>query len=109
LRGCFECAAPESSVKPSDAIGRPLTAREQRFAHTCHWPGCDKRVPPAMWGCKAHWFSLPKRLRDRIWRAYRPGQEITKTPSAEYIEAAQEVQRWIKEFKAGSNHKHKAK
>ena len=30
-----------------------------------------------------------------IWAAYVPGQEITKTPSAEYMEVAREVQRWI--------------
>lgn len=63
--------------------------------HTCHWPGCGKAVPPAMWGCKAHWFKLPKRLRDRIWETYRPGQEITKTPSATYLAVAAEVQAWI--------------
>lgn len=63
--------------------------------HVCHWPGCGKPVPAAMWGCKAHWFALPKRLRDRIWATYRRGQEITKTPSPKYIEAALEVQSWI--------------
>ncbi len=38
---------------------------------------------------------LPKNLRDLIWRTYRPGQEITKTPSPDYIHAAQKVQAWI--------------
>jgi len=63
--------------------------------HTCHWPGCNKEVPPAMWGCKAHWFKLPAILRRKIWQTYRPGQEITKTPSREYLAAAREVQEWI--------------
>ena len=66
--------------------------------HTCHWPGCETRVPTAMWGCKGHWFALPKRLRDRIWATYRRGQEVTKTPSPEYMEAAREVQDWIRQF-----------
>jgi len=48
-----------------------------------------------MWGCKPHWYRLPKHLRDRIWAAYVPGQEITKTPSREYIDAANAVQAWI--------------
>lgn len=65
--------------------------------HECHWPTCRTPVPPAMWGCKKHWFALPKRLRDRIWATYRPGQEIDKNPSDAYCEAAMEVQRWIKE------------
>lgn len=65
--------------------------------HTCHWPGCDKQVPPAMWGCKPHWFKLPKRLRDAIWDAYVPGQEQRMDPSDEYLDVAHEVQVWIEE------------
>lgn len=65
--------------------------------HTCHWPNCGKEVPPAMWGCRAHWFKLPANLRSRIWATYRPGQEIDKKPSPEYMEAAKAVQDWIKE------------
>lgn len=65
--------------------------------HHCHYPGCDKAVSPAMWGCKKHWFKLPMHLRNLIWRTYRPGQEISKNPSTEYIDAAKQVQAWIKE------------
>jgi hypothetical protein len=65
--------------------------------HHCHWPGCDKQCPPAMWGCKAHWFALPKYLRDAIWRTYEPGQEVTMTPSAAYLDVADAVQKWIAE------------
>lgn len=64
--------------------------------HTCHWPGCGKSVPPAMWGCKTHWFKLPARLRAKVWATFKPGQEITKTPSPEYLAVAREVQEWIK-------------
>lgn len=53
-----------------------------------------------MWGCRAHWFSLPKPLRDRIWMTYRSGQEVGKNQGAEYIKAAQDVQRWIREHGA---------
>lgn len=48
-----------------------------------------------MWGCKPHWFKLPKRLRDRIWTTYEVGQEERMDPSDEYLEAAREVQDWI--------------
>ncbi|VTU38488.1 hypothetical protein H4CHR_04438 [Variovorax sp. PBS-H4] len=68
-------------------------------AHTCHWPGCPAPVPPAMWGCRKHWFTLPKALRDDIWRTYVPGQEKTKTPSPAYLEAAHAVQAWISNYK----------
>ncbi len=65
--------------------------------HTCHWTGCNAEVPPRMWGCSHHWFRLPVALRRKILAAYVPGQEITKTPSAAYLEAAREVQWWIRD------------
>ena len=67
----------------------------QTRQHHCHWTGCDKQVPPAMWGCKPHWFALPATLRARIWATYAPGQEISMTPSSAYLEAAAAVQAWI--------------
>ena len=54
-----------------------------------------------MWGCRKHWFRLPKYLRDRIWAEFRPGQETNWTPSRAYLETAKEVQEWIK--KHGGN------
>lgn len=72
-----------------------VKAQPQTRGHTCHWPGCNKQVPPAMWGCKPHWFRLPARLRNAIWNAYGIGQEVTMTPSREYLDVATEVQRWI--------------
>lgn len=66
------------------------------MSHTCHWPGCKREVPPKMWGCRPHWFKLPKDLRDLIWATYRPGQEIDKNPSEDYLSAADAVQDWIR-------------
>lgn len=83
-----------------DAIARKrahVKAANQSRRHRCHWPGCDVQVPPAKWGCLKHWFMLPKHLRDKIWAAYRIGQEETMTPSDSYISAAKEVQEWIRE------------
>lgn len=71
--------------------------QRQDRRHTCHWPGCETQVPPAMWGCKPHWFKLPKRLRDAIWDEYVPGQEQRMDPSDEYLDVAIEVQAWIEE------------
>lgn len=68
------------------------------MSHVCHWPGCGTPVPPKLWGCKPHWFGLPKRLRDLIWATYVPGQEVTKTPSPEYQAAARQVQEYIAAF-----------
>lgn len=74
-----------------------VRSQGQTRDHHCHWPGCTKQVPPAMWGCKQHWFKLPTHLRNKIWATYRPGQEVTLTPSAAYLAAADEVQKWIAE------------
>lgn len=63
--------------------------------HECHWPDCKVQVPSAMWGCKEHWFRLPKTLRDRIWAAYKPGQEERMDPSEEYLAVAKNIQVWI--------------
>jgi hypothetical protein len=68
---------------------------DQGSGHTCHWPGCTRKVPPAMWGCRPHWFALPKPIRDAIWRTYRPGQERDRQPSAAYIDAARQARDWI--------------
>lgn len=68
---------------------------KQTRKHECHWPGCKKQVPPAMWGCATHWFKLPTAIRARIWSTYRGGQEQTMTPSKAYLDAAQAAQDWI--------------
>lgn len=85
------------TYESSDASSKRayVKSQGQTRGHTCHWPGCDKQVPPALWGCKTHWFSLPKGLRDRIWATYAPGQEKTMSPSSEYVDAAHAVEEWI--------------
>jgi hypothetical protein len=55
------------------------------MSHTCHAPGCKRLVPAKMFACKTHWYALPQKVRDAIWREYRDGQEITKTPSFRYL------------------------
>lgn len=64
--------------------------------HTCHAYGCDREVPPKMFMCYHHWKSLTPELQQGIWRHYRPGQEIDKTPSPEYLEAAREAIDYLK-------------
>lgn len=72
-----------------------VRSQGQTRKHHCHWPGCDRQVPPAMWGCRGHWYSLPIDLRSAIWRTFNPGQEVAGTPTRAYVEAAQAVQDWI--------------
>lgn len=91
-----EPPAPAAPPTIAEKVAHVKAAKQTRD-HECHWPGCGKQVKPAVWGCTAHWFRLPHELRDKIWCAYRPGQETTMTPSREYLEVADEVQRWIRE------------
>lgn len=86
-----------SDETPIGAKVAYVKGQGQTRSHHCHWPGCERQVPPAMWGCKTHWFKLPKALRDRIWRAYRPGQERDQRPSAEYLQVAREAEAWIRD------------
>jgi hypothetical protein len=86
---------PTPADDPTANKARYVTRQRQNRNHTCHWPGCEKQVPPAMWGCEPHWFKLRKRLRDRIWATYEIGQEVSMTPSDGYLDAAREVQDWI--------------
>lgn len=41
-----------------------VRAQGQTRPHHCHWPGCDKQVPPAMWSCKPHWFALQQWIQE---------------------------------------------
>lgn len=90
----FNFGDDKPGVTLRDKVDHVLGSKQTR-KHACHWPGCDKQVPPAMWGCGAHWRALPKALRDKVWAAYRPGQESDGNPSAEYLDVANEVQDWI--------------
>lgn len=67
--------------------------------HRCPWPGCPKQVDSDLWGCKGHWFAIPRELRMALWKAYRRGQTIW-TVSPEYGEAALAIARWIEAYTA---------
>lgn len=56
--------------------------------HHCHAIGCEKPIPPKMHMCGEHWRLVPKAVQQLIWKHYRPGQEIDKRPSIDYIAAA---------------------
>jgi hypothetical protein len=58
------------------------------MTHRCHAIGCELEVPPNLLLCRRHWFMVPKPLRKEVWRLYRPGQEVSKTPTPEYLVAA---------------------
>lgn len=65
------------------------------MSHHCHATGCTRKVPPEMFACRSHWFMLPKRLRDEIWRTYRPGQCDDWQISHEYANAARAAVQYL--------------
>lgn len=65
------------------------------MAHHCHATACKIPVPPEMFMCRKHWFSLPKELRNKIWKTYREGQCDDWNPSKEYCLAAKECLEFI--------------
>lgn len=87
-----------SASEPISLKAEYVKSQKQNRPHHCHWPGCKKQCPPACWGCKDHWYTLPKHIRNRIWYAYRPGQEKDMHPSKAYLEAATAAQEWIKAY-----------
>ena len=94
----FDCRKPAESIPVSDKVAHVKEALKKPKAgwHACHWPGCQKNVQPAQWGCTPHWFKLPLALRQKVWTTFKPGQEVSKTPSREYVLVARQVQEWIK-------------
>lgn len=55
--------------------------------HTCHALGCRALVAPKLLMCGKHWRMVPHEIQRQVWATYRPGQEIDKKPSFEYIQA----------------------
>jgi len=39
--------------------------------------------------CPAHWRKVPKHIQAQVWKHYRPGQEIRKDPTPEYLAVMQ--------------------
>ncbi len=80
---------PEGGKLPSPPASKRL--------HKCEWPGCDRVVPYSMWGCRAHWYALPKSLRTCIGHAYRAGINAGNHPTMGYVAAHRAALAWIAE------------
>lgn len=48
--------------------------------------------------CPKHWFALPERMRDAVWAAYVPGQEVRKDPSAQYLLVTREAVEYLEDI-----------
>jgi hypothetical protein len=55
------------------------------MSHTCHADGCKVAVSPKLFMCASHWAMVPHPLQREVWKHYRPGQEVDKKPTREYL------------------------
>lgn len=60
---------------------------------SCPNPKCRRKIPRSLLACKSCWFSLPKALRDKVWRHYQPKQEEPSgpAPTPEYYNVLKEA------------------
>lgn len=65
------------------------------MSHHCHAHNCPANVPPKLLMCRKHWHMVPRSLQKKVWDTYRPGQEIDKRPTTEYLKAADEAVRAV--------------
>jgi hypothetical protein len=65
------------------------TAPPRSSPHRCHAIECETEVPPWQLMCRRHWLIVPAELQREVWRHYKPGQEISKQPSRDYLAAAE--------------------
>lgn len=65
-----------------------------RATHQCFWPGCTQQVPLEYFGCRRHWFTLPRHYRDQIWDTYKPGQPA----SAAHLKNLGAAIQWSREY-----------
>ena len=80
-------------MSTQDVIGADLfaplrgseNARRGWGRHVCHAEGCEIEVPPKLLMCAKHWRQVPRTIQRAIWRHYRPGQEVDKAPTSEYV------------------------
>jgi hypothetical protein len=49
-----------------------------RDAKLCAAIGCSERIPASKVMCAVHWDEVPDDLRRLIWRAYAPGQKLSR-------------------------------
>ena len=74
------------------------------MGYKCHARGCNREVPPAKLMCFPCWVKVPNHLKRAVRLHYRPGQELTKNPSNEYLAAAQAAIHAVAELEDESLH-----
>jgi hypothetical protein len=54
-------------------------------AARCPVPGCDETIDRTRLMCRRHWYRIPRRLRDRVWRTWRSGSAVASGAHQEAV------------------------
>lgn len=48
-----------------------------------------------MFMCYRHWSLIPKAKQRELWQVYREGQEVSKSPTREYMDVARALRVFV--------------
>ena len=65
----------------------------------CVADDCKIRIPRRLLMCPKHWRKVPRPIQQRIYMFYRPGQEIDKNYSDDYIIAVMDAIQAVRDWK----------
>lgn len=57
-------------------------------AHTCHARGCQRACHAKYLMCYRHWRMVPPKIQEKVWKHYRPFQELDKNFSKKWLKWA---------------------
>ena len=67
--------------------GSALTALPRRPSR-CPVAGCGEQINPSRLMCRAHWYVVPRELRDLVWATWRSGEGALSTEHLEAVRLA---------------------
>ena len=90
-------AEPQASGGGGERGGVTGKTKQTEPIHCCHAYACPVVVPAKMLMCLKHWRMVPQSTQRLVWKHYRPGQEVDKRPSKEYLEVTALAIRQVRE------------
>ena len=66
-------------------------------AYVCQAAGCKTIIPPSMFLCRVHWFSLPEPMRAEIIVEELARETKDNLPNAALVAAVARAREWIAE------------
>jgi hypothetical protein len=54
----------------------------------CPVPGCREPIDPSRLMCRAHWYRVPRHLRDLVWATWRSGEGALSSEHQQAVRVA---------------------